>query len=459
MINALNLNKNLSIIVVAVVTGIIILIMTDYYAYIIPFILITALLAMFLEKIKNNFYMLIWSGLFLSPFLGGVRELEDILHQTVNPIRIIRIIIISFVFFMVIINMMLKNYERSGAILKSPLGWFLLYSIVGMASSVYSDHFFVSLWKGFEVFVYVITSIYIVQNLKKLQDLQRFWSLNITFIFILIVSSYIGVFISPSEAFTEMHRVSFKVLRGVYPFINPNSLTQMCAIVIVIFLIRFVYDKNKYWSLFIVLFVFPALILSYGRTSILALFFAMMIFFVLTKKNRYLYLLGVIILFVFIIDGVSYIKLFMEKGDSFSTLSGRLTNWPEAWALFKKSPIYGYGFYVASRIIFSQRVKVESFSTTDNTYYDVLLSVGIIGFIPFALMIYSFIKNLTKNMDATRYSEITRLKHEILAVTIIILFRSLTGPSIQILHWNLSLFLTLIICLQRLNDFKNSLES
>jgi len=72
----------------------------------------------------------------------------------------------------------------------------------------------------------------------------------------------------------------------------------------------------------------PPFILSYGRTSILALFVAMTIFFVINKNYRYLLLLSMIAIIVIIIDGYSYLQLFFEKGGSLYSLSGRLYNWP-----------------------------------------------------------------------------------------------------------------------------------
>jgi len=202
----------------------------------------------------------------------------------------------------------------------------------------------------------------------------------------------------------------------------------------------------------------PALILSYGRTSILALISSLLVFFASTRRYRYLFLFCIIPLLIYLIDGYSYVQLFLSKGDSFKTLSGRLNNWPEAWTLFKESPIYGYGFYIASRLIFSEKIKIEYFSTTDNTYLDVLLSIGLIGFVPFVLVLYSFIKNILKNLSSQN-NVVMRMRYEFVAVAIIIFFRSFTGPSIEYLHWNLIIFLAIIICSQSMVNFENSTNS
>jgi O-antigen ligase len=464
MIDALDLNKRLLLAIAgaALLIGTILLMVPDYYMYVLLFLLVLSLIAIFSKKLRNNMNLVIWSGLMLSVFFGGTRTIEDISQQTVDPIRIIRIVIIVCLFLIVIFNMMFNKFKGMGLSLRSPLGWFLVYAIIAVISSAYSDQFFVSLWKGFEIFVSVVAAMFLLQSLRSFKDVETFWSLNIFFLILLVGSSYLGAIISPSEAFKAIRGVNFKLLEGIYPVINSNSLTQMAAILTAVFVIRYLYYENyksRVRYLLPVVLVLPALIWSYGRTSILALFFALLVFFIFGRRYRYLLLLVLISLYLFLVDGDSYVKLFLEKGGSLATLSGRLTYWPEAWALFKESPIYGYGFYVASRIIFAERIKVESFSTTDNTYFDVLLSVGIVGFVPFALMLYSFARNLLKSWNSSRNHEFRRLKYEILCVAIIIFFRSLTGPSIQILHWNLPIFLALIICSQSLANLDNSSNS
>ena len=113
--------------------------------------------------------------------------------------------------------------------------------------------------------------------------------------------------------------------------------------------------------------------------------------------------------------------------------------------MIKQAPFLGHKFYIASRIIYSEKVEVESFSTTDNTYFDVLLSVGILGFVPFMIMLYSLTKKLVTQVTSSNNQEFKKIRLELLCTTIIIYFRSLTGPSFQILHWNLPLFIALII--------------
>lgn len=459
MQNVSNINKFLLIVIVALFGSIIILMFPQYYIYYLPIIIILFTTGFFFEKLREKSFLIIWTILFLSIFLGGSRTSESILQQTVDPIRISRIIIMTCLAFFTILRLLLTEFKDLNGAFKGPLGLFLLYSIISMISALYSNQPLVSLWKGFEVFVCITVSIYVFQQLKSYEDINRFWTLNIVLLILLILSAYISAIVSPSEAFRELRDINFKQLVGVYPSINANSLTQMAAILTVVSFVRYLNSsKHKICFFLLLILALPALILSAGRTSIIGLLISLIIFLILNKNYDYLLLLGTGLVLFFWLEGYSYIKLFFERGGSLYTMSGRLNTWPVAWVLFKSSPIYGYGFYVASRIIFAQKVKIEQFSTTDNTYLDVLLSVGILGFLPFVLMLYSFSKKMVRGLKTSHNKDIRRFRLEILCVAIIIFFRSLTGPSIQILHWNLTLFLALIICTLSLENYESSLN-
>ncbi len=437
-------------VLLASLMGMSLLILSDYYLYYIPILLMLFLVTIFIEKIERKGHLLLWSLLFFTPFLGGERSTEDILSQHVDPLRTLRIgIMVSFA-SIISVRMFLHKFRDMSKIIKGPLGWYLLYAFIAMLSAIYSPQPLVSLWKGFEIFVMIITAILMCEKIHDYKELRSFWSLNVIFLILLVGSSYVSVILSPSEALLEVKGIDFKQLYGVYPPINSNSLTQMAAIVISIFMVRHLFSIRNKLNFLLVLFAVPILIWAYGRTSILALFVTLTVIFILNRNYRHLFVLGAIALIVFWVDGYSYVKLFFEKGGSLYTISGRIYNWQTALELFKESPVYGHGFYVAPRIIFSEKMKIESFSTTDNTYFDILLSIGIIGFIPFAFMLFSFISNFYTIYKKSLSRELIRFRLEMLSVLIIILVRGLTGPSIQMLHWNLTLFLAIIICLMSL---------
>lgn len=383
----------------------------------------------------------------------------DVVEQSVDAIRVVRILIFIFLFLIVIRDLLSSKSPRINRLVRGPLGWFLLYTIAAMISFLYSSQQLVSLWKGFELFVCITMAIYIYKHLMTYNDAEIFWKLNMGFLFCLILSAYGGLLIAPNLALFQMRQIDFRILVGVYPPINSNSLAQMAAILCAIFVIQYVYvNKKKPILLILAALMFPVLILAYGRTSLLALLVSIFLVLVATRQYKY-FLLGVVAIGSYIyLTETAYPMQYIEKGTSLYTFSGRLLRWPSAWEVFVRSPVYGHGFYVTSRVIYASIVEIDYASTTDNTFFDVLLSVGIIGFIPFAVMLYTYVRKLIHSLRS-KFKPFVKLRLEVMCVSIIIIFRSLTGPSISILHWNLILFLALIVTLESLDKYENSYHS
>lgn len=456
MFDAICPNKYFLIIgAVGLFVGIILIIASDYYMFILPSLVALSLITIFFDKIKKDIHLVVWSIAFFAPFLGSQRGVEEVVSQQIDPIRVLRVGLLISLTSLLVLRMFMYKFKEVKDSLKGPLGWYFVYALIAMISYTYSAQPLVSLWKGFEVLAMIIIAMFIYDKLDNYEKIKRFWNLNITYIVLLVVSAYLGAIISPSEAFTEVRDMNFKQLSGVYPTINSNSLTQMAAIVITIYFVRYLFSAKNFVNFFLIVLATPVLFVSYGRTSIISLFITLVILFSISRNYGYLLIIIIGSIILLWIDGYSYIKLFFEKGDSLYTMSGRTYNWQTAWDLFKESPIFGYGFYTAVRVIFSEQMKTEIFSTTDNTYFDVLLSVGIVGFIPFVLMLYTFGRNFFKIYVKFLGNELNRLRTEILCVSIIVIFRSFTGPSIQILHWNLILFIAITICVTKLLNITN----
>ena len=440
----------------AVLCGLLVIVFPDHYAYYMPVVLICTLLSAFAKQASQHQHLVIWVLLFLSIFLGGSRGAEDIVEQSFDPIRILRIGVLLLLTAFVTIRLLTGRLKQLKLPFNGTFGWFLTYTIAAMGSAFYSEQPFVSLWKAFEIFACLLVAVSVYAELRSYQDMKTFWNLNIFFLVLLVFSAYIGAVALPGTAFHSLKNANFSQLTGLYPPINANSLTQMAAIVIAIYTLRTQdVPEHKGKSLLIVLCAIPIIVLSGGRTSILALCIALLIVFMLEKKYRSLFFTASAMTGAMIAYGV-YLMAFFERGGSLYSLTGRLNYWSASWEILKSSPFWGHGFYTASRIIFANTVGISSFSTTDNTYLDVLLSIGIIGFLPFLLAVYSFVRKLAAAFRASKAMLEKAFVVEIISVAIIIFIRSLTGPSIQMLHWNLILFLAAAVCLYRLDHYEST---
>ncbi len=144
---------------------------------------------------------------------------------------------------------------------------------------------------------------------------------------------------------------------------------------------------------------------------------------------------------------------YIRRGQSqelFTSMSGRTPFWETIWPQVLESPIIGSGYYAAQRKLFGV-------SSVDNTYLEVLLGLGIIGLtiflIPIGLTAVALIK---ARPSPGQSSPEARLWFQLLALFILLFVRSLTGPSFETLHWNLVMFMVLIVSVSALRRFGHS---
>jgi hypothetical protein len=400
----------------------------------------------------------------LSVFLGQPRSMQTILENAVDKIRVIRILLLSFlaaisIFFI----FLMKSRSRN-----SSSGWGIkcmaVYSLLAMGSFMYSYVPYLSLWKGFEVLSITLVSNMIALMLKDERDVQHCLNLIYIALFYFIISALAGGIFNHSEAFSKMEvkgTMAF-ALHGIYPFMNANTLSQVAAIMAAVSLAWSVKVERSYGilgPLTILMISMTCLILSHSRTSIVALllvsflilfvFRRLMMLFTLFWVSALLGLSGIV---------VNYLLPYFYRGQSkevFTTFSGRMAFWPEVLKKIWEAPIFGHGFYASQRVIWD-------ISSVDNTYLEVMLGTGIIGLILLCLPILSIIINLWKSRPwkngFSLGSECRFLWIQLAVIFLIVFIRSFTGPSFQNLHINLIIFTILIVCAHRLSVLKDPLS-
>jgi O-antigen ligase len=146
-----------------------------------------------------------------------------------------------------------------------------------------------------------------------------------------------------------------------------------------------------------VMLSFIALILTFSRSSYLAFVVGLAVWVILEKK----WILGGLITFLFIA-----LVVFMPRpgGDTLrldrldSTLA-RFGNWKESVNLFIKKPLWGYGF---NTLRFVQKPAGEgpmyspvfshALAGVDNSFLLVLVTTGLVGFVPFLWLLAAMIQ-------------------------------------------------------------------
>jgi hypothetical protein len=143
---------------------------------------------------------------------------------------------------------------------------------------------------------------------------------------------------------------------------DPNFVG--CVIVLCLFLGTYLYTtvKSKFYIVFAQMLLLVALLLTYSRSSFVALIAGLIIYIYIVRKWKYLFFLVFIPLVIFLFPSFGGIST--EIGRMWS-VTARITNWQEGIHLFLNSPIIGNGFAL-------RRI--------DSSILFILVTTGIIGF-------------------------------------------------------------------------------
>jgi len=390
----------------------------------------------------QSLLLIVWFG---SVFLGGGETIEE-----ANHLRTYRAIILGCLGLLATCGVL----TRFSCFRKSGNGalWFLLYAFFGMVSAVYSPDYVITLWKSFEVFVFVVMGVYISRFINDIEGVRWIVDIISLIMLYLVFSIMYGVIIVPAEAmpaFSVSKGAMAFAAYGVFPAINANSGTQYAAILISLSL-NYIFSLKKYSfiSMLVIGIGCITLILTHSRTSILGLVLAVSVMLIVGRHYILAGLLGVII-FTGMLFGLGDLsKAYFYRGQSeavFSTMSGRLDFWEIVWNVFLQSPIVGHGFYAQKAILGT--------STVDNTYLQVLVNLGVVGLFIFLMPIFKITRQLLKTYP-NKLTETTEklVWFQLSSIFIILIMRSLTGPTFQDFHSNLCLMMLLIVSV---NGYKN----
>ncbi len=143
---------------------------------------------------------------------------------------------------------------------------------------------------------------------------------------------------------------------------------------------------EKIWSIGGLAVIFVAFLFTFSRSSYLAAVAGLLTYIIISKKWKYLYMLGILCIAILVVPAIGG-----ESTELFRQLTAfaRISNWQEGIQLFLKSPILGYGFNMVGAIPHNTPTIVagaiaRSASGYDNSIVFVLVTTGIVGFTAFA---------------------------------------------------------------------------
>lgn len=173
---------------------------------------------------------------------------------------------------------------------------------------------------------------------------------------------------------------------------NPNNLGFVLFVSIIL---TFCLYKLKEIRLFLFLLLISiqtvGIIMTFSRSSLLALLVALLLFYLLITQNIRAFLYKILTIGLCSVPIVIVIIFIKDRVSAFgrsSTLAGREVSWNYAFDRFLESPIFGIGFGISQEHLILGGIDIS----THNAHLSILLETGLIGYLLFiSLIILSLI--------------------------------------------------------------------
>jgi hypothetical protein len=225
----------------------------------------------------------------------------------------------------------------------------------------------------------------------------RFYNLMGNTVFALLSVFVVGMFVDPDDFFRLVEGGEDKRLGGY--IMNPNELGMICGLGISCLIFDLYRLRRKTWTIIKILIMVYVLVMTKSRSSLVGLL--LIVFFHVRRLENKAVIYS-------IYAGVSAViplaiqKLVMRKGgiDDVLSMTGRMPFWK---ALINeglpREPLLGFGFM---RIDYKD--KFESVHTyaghmTHNTFMQVLMNLGFVGFCLVAVQMYFTIRGFIKEPE------------------------------------------------------------
>ena len=317
--------------------------------------------------------------------------------DSIGIIRVFKIVTrISMTIAIIRVHGMIVAYGAGGALkwknFLSPL-LYTFYLILGVASFMWStDPGYSALqWiMDFESFVF---AFYFMRCMAQLEtyfpgNKIRYYNLfgNAAFYIILIFD--VGVVVAPGVFYRMTHGGEEARLGGW--IMNPNELGMLCVVAISCFIFDLYRNHYRVWTVGKIILILCALVLTGSRSSMIG--FMLIVFFHIRRSNNRRLKLLVNIGAVMVIPVILETVIIKSNGgglDEVMSMTGRLPFWQALLnECLPREPLLGYGFMRINYQDTFQGVHTYAGHMTHNTFMQVLMNLGFIGF---TLVLFQFI--------------------------------------------------------------------
>jgi O-antigen ligase len=319
-----------------------------------------------------------WLILFFSGLTFTYRTAAQALSGTIDDTNFRR-----FTFVVIALTIVVLHLKRVPRFRLNPISVFLVYTIIGVFSSLWSEGPIATLGKSMEMLA-AVSVVWITMVMADAEARLRrliYWTIFGCVLGLLYVA--LGNIFYPA-VFHE-----YLQIRGLLPyswgapsFFASNTISQLGALV-GLFCLALAFEKEQgswfFIPCYLVCAVFP--VLAQGRTGMASFLVGTVLVLAKRFPISSVFIIPAAAGLAIILFGDTLLRLFLrgEDEEMLLSLTGRTTWWEWGWTAFLSRPWFGSGWGVGSRVVFLRLLGMTP-ASVHNGLLEVLLGVGLVGF-------------------------------------------------------------------------------
>ncbi len=221
-------------------------------------------------------------------------------------------------------------------------------------------------------------------------------------VFFILLIFVVGVIVAPDIFYRLTHGGEEARLGGY--LMNPNELGMLAVIGASMVALELRENRSKVLLIFMMLIALVALVLTGSRSSMIG-FVLILLYFTLRSENKKLKA-GVLIAMAVAMPFVLSTIIFKQGNvDEVLSMTGRLPFWKALLTEgLPNEPLFGYGYMRIAYKDYFQSVHTYAGQMTHNTFIQVLMNLGIVGFVLVILQLGITIRFFLRSKDIEKKS-------------------------------------------------------
>jgi O-antigen ligase len=391
----------------------------------------------------------LWLLVFLSGLVFRIRDVDAAQDSPLDAWAAWRIGLMGLVAVVLLSRLRGGRTDWVAATFRGlPAGMFL-YAVTALVSTLWSVYPGWTLYKSIEYLIDLSLVAAVVTAAQTFAALKSLFDLTWLLLGLLLCSVWLGILVTPAKAMIPGIGLLGIQIQGVIPVVSANGVGDLGSTLLLIAGTRLLHrtqHRSFYWL--ICLAALPTVIFAQSRSPITGMLLGLLAALLLERRWKVLAIVGLAgALFMTLTSAESVVQQAFLRGQSpelFYSLSGRVGWWEVGWSFFRDHPLLGLGGYAGARFAVLGSIGVTEASSIHNAWLEILLGVGLIGFLPFLATFVGSWVSVLRPLDRSDASAVAReLRVETIALFVLICFRSIFSVEFT-WHPPLTFFLVLV---------------